>query len=265
MRSIECDTISDIIITHWHGDHTGGLQQLIKLFPDVRVSKYNINLRGLAPDTLQYNSIHATNNINTTQSIHTTGATLYPLYTPGHTSDHICLYLKEQNILFCGDTVLGNSTAIFSSLKPYMNSLQLIHSLQPDILYSAHGDVISDGVKRIDMYINHRMQRESQILNTINHSNHKLKPIEIVHEIYIDLDDRLIAAATNNVVLHLEKLVLDEQILYESNNNTVITDTIDDADTNNESSEESGKQRILERSEWLWYSKKLHTISKSAL
>lgn len=48
------------------------------------------------------------------QLIEGAGWTLEAIATPGHTSNHICYALKEENALFSGDHIMGWSTTVIT-------------------------------------------------------------------------------------------------------------------------------------------------------
>ena len=55
------------------------------------------------------------------------GFTFEAITTPGHTANHMAYALKESNVLFSGDHVMGWSTSIVAppdgAMSDYMNSL----------------------------------------------------------------------------------------------------------------------------------------------
>src|SRR4029434_1906364 len=99
------------------------------------------------------------------------GVSLIPVHTPGHASDHLCFYLKEERALFTGDLILNGSTTVIpdedGDLALYMDSLRRHHAHDIRRIYPAHGAVIEDAPGKIQEFIDHRMLRERQILETL--------------------------------------------------------------------------------------------------
>ncbi|KAL4217702.1 Beta-lactamase-like protein 2 [Mactra antiquata] len=206
-------SIQEIIVTHWHEDHVGGVSEIYKqiLSEPVPVSKFK---RLSVPDVditpAKYNFIED-------QHVFTTeGSTLRAIHTPGHTEEHMVLYLEEENAVFAADTILGESTAVFEDLHSYMKSLHKILDLKPSVIYPGHGIVVKNPIEFITYYIKHRMERESQIINVLKDNDDKfLTTVDIVRVVYQGLSEMLIPAACNNATHHLNKLVTDKIVELE--------------------------------------------------
>ncbi|KAK8386863.1 hypothetical protein O3P69_017942 [Scylla paramamosain] len=146
--------------------------------------------------------------------IKTQGATLRIHHTPGHTTDHAVLELVEEDAVFSGDCVLGEGTTVFEDLHSYMTSLQMLVKMCPKIVYPGHGPIIEDPVPKIQHYIDHRNQREKQILKVMNLETKKfLTAMEVVKAVYKDTPEHLHLAAAENVTNHMHKLLKDGKVV----------------------------------------------------
>jgi glyoxylase-like metal-dependent hydrolase (beta-lactamase superfamily II) len=146
-------SISDILLTHWHGDHTGGVADLLAHDARTKVHKHkpSQNQQGIANG----------------QVLRTQGATLRAVMTPGHTTDHTCFVLEEENALFTGDNVLGHGYSVAEDLGMYTASLRLMASLGCTTGYPGHGAVIKNLPRKIATYIKQRESRERQIYEAL--------------------------------------------------------------------------------------------------
>ncbi|KAE8138688.1 beta-lactamase-like protein [Aspergillus pseudotamarii] len=142
-------SISHVLLTHWHKDHTGGIADLLAHDSNILVYKHR-------PDQGQLDIVNG-------QTFQTPGATLRAVLTPGHTVDHTCFVLKEENALFTGDNVLGHGYSVAEDLEAYTDSLRLMASLKCAIGYPGHGDVIYNLPQAMAKYIAQRVSRERQI------------------------------------------------------------------------------------------------------
>ena len=107
----------------------------------------------------------------------TPDASLQVLHTPGHTEDSASFLFKngEGTSLFTADTVLGQGTAVFTDLKALISSLERcidrVQQAKPEQvlvkLFCGHGPAVDDGVKKMHEYIQHRLEREHQILQAL--------------------------------------------------------------------------------------------------
>ena len=140
------------------------------------------------------------------------GVTLRALFTPGHEDDHVCYYLRADDILFSGDNILGNSSSSIRNLKQYMASLKLMAQQHPAVICPGHGRVINDGAARIQWYLEHRQEREEQVLSAIDSGVRTVD--DAVTAVYPrNLRKNLRPAAARNVRTHLDKLKEEGRIV----------------------------------------------------
>jgi glyoxylase-like metal-dependent hydrolase (beta-lactamase superfamily II) len=200
-------SIQEILLTHGHPDHMGGVASILEQYGTLRVSKlpvesiddpYGLNLAPIAAGSI----------------LRTEGATLRAVHAPGHAEDHLCFMLEEEGALFSGDNILGVGTTMIPSdggnLVSYMDSLERLLALRPSVIYPAHGPLIPDAQATIREYITHRHEREKQILSTL--SGGPLDVPSIVARIYADYPTSLHEAAGETVQSHLRKLELEERV-----------------------------------------------------
>jgi glyoxylase-like metal-dependent hydrolase (beta-lactamase superfamily II) len=136
------------------------------------------------------------------------GWSIEAVATPGHTANHMAFALREADILFSGDHVMGWSTTIVAppdgAMSDYMASLEKL-ARRPEQLYlPGHGGVVKDAPHFTNFLIRHRHSREASILNRLAKG-----PVNIptlVRSIYIGIDPRLLKGAGLSVLAHLEDL-----------------------------------------------------------
>lgn len=204
--------INDIIISHWHHDHVGGVDDILEVIDNKDTCNVWKFPRSDAPEP---EVKHATlKELKDGQIFTIEGATLKVIHTPGHTTDHVVLVLQEDNSLFSADCILGEGTTVFEDLYLYMKSLETILNANPTVIYPGHGNIINDPAERVTEYINHRNHREKQIFAVFEANPDKqYNEMDIVRTVYKETPEQLWAAAAYNVNHHLKKLTVEGKLL----------------------------------------------------
>ena len=139
------------------------------------------------------------------------------VYTPGHTSNHMCFALQEQKALFTGDHVMGWSTSIVSppdgDMAAYMDSLKLLLGRDDEVYWPTHGPSIIDPKTHVQAFIDHRLERERQILECINQGTYHIR--DMVPLMYSDTPELMYPAAARSVLAAMENLVRNQQVRVE--------------------------------------------------
>lgn len=176
------------MITHWHHDHIGGVKAVKELVKSISNSFPTVwKLPRSLEDIADESDYHCDGcqALADDQLIEVDGAKLQVKHTPGHTTDHACLVLQQNNSLFSGDCILGETTAVFEDLSDYIKSLNKILNINPKIIYPGHGPVVDNPIPKVKYYIEHRNTRELQIIEFLNHNRDRwLSSMDIVANLY---------------------------------------------------------------------------------
>lgn len=209
LRKIGAPAVEYVILTHSHPDHAGGSAKL-KASTGAKVVTHR--LAKAAVDNYFPDGIDGT--VKEGDLLDLGGLSLEVIHTPGHNSGHICLYLKEERILFSGDHILGMGTTVISCTEGDMG--EYIESLRKLLVYDisricpGHGPLIREPRRKLLELIEHRLERERQVLDCLQQG--KVTVEEMVQEIYPELDQRLLGMATEQVLSHLAKLEKEEKV-----------------------------------------------------
>ncbi len=208
-RALVGRTVSHVLVTHHHADHSP-LAKPLAAKHGCKVYGY-----GLLPIPPQDGGISLEAGDDLTfkpdveirdgHVIKGDGWTIEAIHTPGHTSNHLCYALQEENTLFSGDHIMGWSTSVVSPpdghMGDYLASLNTVLDRDFDIIRPTHGPAIIKVRPFVQAYIDHRLARENQILGALDSGLNSIS--DIVALLYKDVDKRLHPAAAHSVLSHM--------------------------------------------------------------
>lgn len=122
-------SLSHILITHHHDDHTGGIADLKEL--------YNPIVLGSALEKIPCCDIR----LDDGSKFNAAGLEIQVLSIPGHTLDHLAYYIPSERIVFTGDTLFSAGCGrIFEGTPLQMQQSLNRLALLPDetLVYCAH-------------------------------------------------------------------------------------------------------------------------------
>jgi glyoxylase-like metal-dependent hydrolase (beta-lactamase superfamily II) len=211
-RALAGERVTHIFVTHRHLDHSPAARSL------AAATGAQIYASGIAPQFSADDFIaEAGDDLGFKPDVAITDGdtfagpswTLEAVFTPGHTSDHMCLALREENALFSGDHIMGWSTTVVSppdgDMDAYFASLDKVQARGFATLWPTHGPPVTDVRPFIQNYLEHRLDREAQIIAQLNAG--KTRIMDMVPVMYAEIDPRLYPAAAHSVLAHLVRLV----------------------------------------------------------
>lgn len=230
------ETVSHILITHTHPDHSPGAAQLKTL---TGATVVGFGGHPAEPDTPEDAFVYPKkegdkegskdphdpeaaseehrgdvdfapdHTVGTGDVIDGSGWRAEALHTPGHIANHLCFALPDLGIVFTGDHVMGWSTSVISppggDLSDYLASLELLAARPEQLYIPTHGKPIPRGPEFANGLAAHRNDRTAQILGQLRSGETSVP--KMVEALYLGLDERLVPAAGRSVLAHLLDLV----------------------------------------------------------
>jgi len=215
LASLGAERLRYVLVTHTHRDHA----------PAARALKEatGATIAGCAPYAASASRTVGGFNLDAAHDLayapdlvlgegdrlHIGGASLVAIATPGHTANHLCFALTEEQSLFTGDHVMAWATTVIAppdgSMRDYMASVERLRARDDRIYWPAHGDPVRDPPRLLRALLHHRRTREAAILHRLEAGDETIA--EMVAQIYEGVDKRLHPAAAMTALAHLEDLV----------------------------------------------------------
>jgi len=226
-RALEGKTVRHILVTHTHTDHSPAAKPL-KAWSGARTYAFGPHGSGKAEEGVKIEeggdmAFVPDVFVRDGEIIEGPGYTFECVFTPGHTSNHMCFALKEEKALFTGDHVMGWSTTVVAppdgDMAAYMASLRKLLARDDAILWPTHGGPVRAPKPFLEAYIAHRLAREAQIVASLKRGTDAIP--EIVRELYADVDPRLHPAAARSVLAHLIQMTAEGRVAEERHDGAV--------------------------------------------
>ena len=207
-RSQAGEKLTAIVLTHHHPDHVGAAVACSERY-DVPIwahPRTAEKLQGRVPVLRQ---------LKDGDQLHlgpcpADGRSWYldAIHTPGHASGHLAFFDPFYGLLFAGDMVLTMTSVVIAppdgDLAVYLESLQRLRALPSRVLLPAHGSVSAQPGKVIDDALEHRAQREHQLLEALREGPTAIE--ELAAGLYRDTPDALMHFARAQILAGLLKL-----------------------------------------------------------
>ncbi len=205
--------VAAIVVTHRHVDHAGGARLLSEATggPIAAAAEEKPHIEEAFPGAV------VSMTVADREVIDLGGATLEFVHTPGHTMGSVCVYYREERLLFTGDTVLGTGTTTINpeqgEVAAYIDSLRMLLGLDMRLICPGHGPVIEEPQAKIREAIARRLSRERDIVKLLSNGHRTFE--QLFAALYADIDPNLHEVARRQIRAHLVKLESEGRITFQ--------------------------------------------------
>ena len=213
LDAVRGETVTHLLVTHTHRDHSPACAA-VKAATGAPTYGYGPHGAGKLERGVQVEEggdmdFRPDVQVRHGDVVEGDGFSFECVYTPGHTSNHVCFQYREARALFPGDHVMGWNTTIISppdgDMGDYMASLSLLLERDDREYWPTHGPRIDDPIPYVREYIAHRHGREHQVNACLRAGVHTIA--EMVPMMYCDLPQRMYPAAARSVLATIIHMV----------------------------------------------------------
>jgi endoribonuclease LACTB2 len=220
-------TMREIIITHLHPDHIGGVMHLSDKFK-LPVAAHRMTAEAIKDEVRVDRLIEDGELIELNEASTGIAWRLRAMWTPGHARGHLSLYEERTGTLLTGDCVVGLGTVVIAppegDMRDYLASLRRFLELpRLTSLMPGHGPVLVDARGKIEEYIAHRLDREARIVDVMKNGDRAIPAI--VKSVYTDVPEAMHKLAEMSVLAHLEKLENEGRVIRRGDDFELFDDT----------------------------------------
>jgi glyoxylase-like metal-dependent hydrolase (beta-lactamase superfamily II) len=206
------EQVAHILVTHTHLDHSGAAP-LLAARTGARTYGFGPHAQGRhqPEDVVEAGAdwkFRPDVTLVEGDTLEGQGYALTALHTPGHCSNHLCFALADGKTLFTGDHVMGWSTSVIAppdgDMGDYLSNLQRLLARDDAQYLPTHGPAISDPKPLVAAFIQHRHEREAQLIACLRQGVRRIS--DAVELMYKDVPRYLHPAAARSAfatMLHL--------------------------------------------------------------
>lgn len=201
-------TLKAVVLTHTHPDHIDGVPQVLDTYGAPPIYVHPLESTRL-PESWPKMALQDGRRLTVGDVI------VEALHSPGHSPGHLALSVRDATgAIECqlvGDLVVASGSVWVGlpegDMAQYLASLATIDALGAPLLGPGHGDPITAPHQRLQELIEHRLDRERQIVAALDAGPMNIAGITAA--VYPGMAAPVVDLAARSVAAHLAKLVAD--------------------------------------------------------
>lgn len=198
--------IHEVFLTHHHPDHREYADEVARRFLVPVAMSRDTEQRIRAKQPRFFDGLAVRHYADGDAVTRWQGQALRSYEVPGHDEGQLALMPDNRAFCIVGDLIQGIGTVVIAApegnMAKYFATLERVIALAPRVIYPSHGTALG-GTHYLEQTLKHRRAREAQI-RQLTEAGRTID--EMLAEIYVGIDPRLLGLARLNIESHLAKL-----------------------------------------------------------